>query len=159
MSATIQLDCPKCGRKIAIRGDSGTIHVTCPACREQWDWPRRQAPPTGATRQATRVRIANLAGRVKGWYRATLLPVRFSGAQLIIASLAAIGFGVILGMRMSVQREASLPLEPEVVSIPVGPDLVGPAATNILNSPGINPKTDDAILTNMQDLDPSTTNQ
>jgi len=40
--------CPKCGQKLGIPSDAGTVHVRCPRCFEEWDWPaksRSDAPP------------------------------------------------------------------------------------------------------------------
>jgi len=154
MSATILLDCPKCGRKIGIPGDSGTIHVTCPSCREEWDWPRRRTPSKGETREAARVLFASFSGRLRGCWRAVLSPARFSGIHLAAALLAGIGIGILLGAQFLNGGGSSPAPQPETTAIPAAPIVGEPAATNILNPPGINLKIDETILTNVQDLEP-----
>jgi hypothetical protein len=159
MSDTILLDCPKCGRKIGIPGASGTIHVTCPSCREQWDWPRRQAPAKGATRQAARVLFASFSGRIRGWWRVAVSPTRFSYAHLTVALLAGIGIGILLGTKLRIPGWSNPAPQPETISIPAGLGTNELSATNILNPPGINPKIDEAIPTNLQDLEPTNSRQ
>jgi DNA-directed RNA polymerase subunit RPC12/RpoP len=158
MSANVLIDCPKCGRKIRIPSDSGTIHVTCPACGEQWDWPKRRVPSKGATRQAAKDLSAALSGRLRGWWRAALSPGRFSWAQLFVAGIAGIGIGILLGGRLHIHNSPIDVGPPETASLPAAPLIItntGPVATNILNPPGINQKTEEVIPSGVQDLQPA----
>jgi hypothetical protein len=158
MSATILIDCPKCARKIGIPGDSGTIHVTCPGCREQWDWPRRRTPAKGATRQAARVLLASFTGRIRGWFRAAFSSGRFSALHLAVALLAGVGLGIILGTQTRIfggPAPAPAP-QAEATSIPADAGMGEPGApTNILNPPGIDPKIDESFPTNVQETEPA----
>ncbi|HEX3716473.1 MAG TPA: hypothetical protein VH595_00765 [Verrucomicrobiae bacterium] len=158
MSANVLIDCPKCGRKIRIPSDSGTIHVTCPACGEQWDWPTRRIPGKGTTRQAAKDFSAALSERLQGWWRAALTRGRFSWAQLFVAALAGIGIGLLLGVRLHTHNNPIDSGPPETASLPSAPLITtntGPVATNILNPPGINQKTEEVIPSGVQDLQPA----
>ena len=42
MSNIMTVNCPGCGQKLGVPGDHGTIHVTCHACRANWDWPQHR---------------------------------------------------------------------------------------------------------------------
>ena len=158
MSETILLDCPNCGRKIGVPGVSGTIHVTCPACKKQWDWPRRRFSASGAIRQVSRGFFDSFSERVGSWFRAVFSHGRFSGAHLVAVAVAGIGLGFFLGNQWTIRRAAGR-TSSETVSIPVLPDTNDLSATNVLNPPGINPKVDDTIPTNLEDLIPAKTNK
>jgi hypothetical protein len=43
MTTPTIVECPWCGHTLGIPSDLGTIHVTCPRCRQSWDWPKDQA--------------------------------------------------------------------------------------------------------------------
>ena len=49
MTSTIIIECPKCAQKLGVPSHQGALYVTCPKCREGWDWPRgRTVIPTVA---------------------------------------------------------------------------------------------------------------
>jgi hypothetical protein len=51
MIVTSIIACPKCGQKLGIPGDRGIVHVICPKCTGQWDWPAKS--PSGASANTT----------------------------------------------------------------------------------------------------------
>jgi endogenous inhibitor of DNA gyrase (YacG/DUF329 family) len=136
MSNTILLDCPQCGRKIRIAGASGTIHVTCPGCGEQWDWPSRGA---GSRQSASR-----------GW--SALLKMRFSAAQLAVALVVGIGIGILAGVQYELYNIASSEPDPESLALPSVPSPGEPAAGPVSKRSGKNPIIDDTNA-NLQDID------
>jgi hypothetical protein len=158
MSENVLLDCPKCGQKFRIPAASGTVHVTCPKCREEWDWPRRGPFGKGATRRAAKNFFATLFGRSKSLRQNAFTLPRFTWAQLIVAWLGGIGVGILVAVLFHLQpkQTATPPVEPPPA--PAVPTLsitnAAPVATNILNPPGINQKTDEAIPGSVQDLQP-----
>jgi hypothetical protein len=159
MSDTILLDCPKCGRKIGIPGVSGTIHVTCPACKKQWDWPPSKIPTVDAIRKATGRLLSSLSDRIAPWCRYTLSRGRFSGASLAAVMVAGIGIGFLLGDQWAIRSRAGRAAQAATAQIPALPDTADLAATNVPNSTGISPKIDDTIPTNLEDLIPEKTNK
>jgi hypothetical protein len=143
MRDTILLDCPKCGRKIGIPGAPETIHVTCPTCGEQWDWPLRGASARRVKRERAGRLAAQFSRRISDWYGATVSRVRFSGAQLAIALIAGIGIGVLLGFRAALHSASVSGPQPEPLALPGAPD-AGMPGTNL----------HDTNMTNFQDLKP-----
>jgi hypothetical protein len=83
-----------------------------------------------------------------------LLPSRFTGPQLALAFVAGVGIGVLAGTQLHKRGGSSPAPQPEPLSIPA----LGTgesAATNIFNPPGINPKIDETIPSNLMDLEPA----
>jgi hypothetical protein len=160
MSENILIDCPRCRKKIRIPSNTGTIHVTCPACREQWDWPRPRTPLKGATRHAARNLVATFSSRARGLWRGALAPGRFSWSHVIVAWAVGIGIGILVAATLHIGAKPAPP-PPENPLIPFDPGLsnAAPVATNILNPPGINPKADEVIPGHVQDLEPAKKNQ
>jgi hypothetical protein len=125
MSDSIVLSCPKCGRKLGIPKGSDTIHITCPACRTEWDWVKGR---TGAKKGTTpktpgkgKPRWKGYSERIKIWYRRVVLPPRFSGAHLILALLAGAAIGGVLGNRLAGRGRGSF----ENMNISKDPVLTG----------------------------------
>lgn len=154
MSDTILLDCPKCGRKIGVPGVSGTIHVTCPACKKQWDWPPSKTPTIDAVREATGRLFSGFRGRFVPWCRYTLSRGRFSGVFLVAVTIAGIGIGFLLGDQWAVRSRAGRAAQAATAQIPALPDTADLTATNVPNSAGITPKVGDTVPTNLEDLIP-----
>jgi endogenous inhibitor of DNA gyrase (YacG/DUF329 family) len=159
MSDAILLDCPKCGRKIGIPAVSGTIHVTCPSCREQWDWPRRRAPFKVMAWQDVGIFFGSLPARIGRWRRTALLASRFSGGQLAGALIAGIAIGTLVEYKIANHGRSSVSVDSGTFTFPAGAVKADPATTNILDAPGIDPKIDESIPTNLQDLVPAKTGQ
>jgi hypothetical protein len=98
MSATWIIACPKCGQKLGIPIDSETVHVTCPKCTGEWDWPAKAA--SGASNKTAGPatsprRDPGDSPRSHRWF-SSLRNKRSRVVSLII--LALLGF---LGFRMA----------------------------------------------------------
>ena len=128
MSKPIQIDCPQCGRKIGIpAAASETIHVTCPACGEQWDWGKKgkRRKKSGGGGGDKWKRFEAFADRVLlRWSVETrdfLAPRRFTGVNIVIAVLAGLVIGFIVGVLEGKSRAERF-VHPEEVSTPVVAD-------------------------------------
>jgi hypothetical protein len=139
MSNAILLDCPKCGRKIRISGVAGTVHVTCPACGEQWDWPKRRE----AKRQGVR----------KSRWRVELFRVRFSGAQLAAVLVAGIGIGIFAGVQFEINSISRSGAQLENPKLPVIPGTGQHAVADPSLPPGKIRKTDSTNVPDFFDPD------
>jgi predicted RNA-binding Zn-ribbon protein involved in translation (DUF1610 family) len=153
MSKTILLDCPKCGRKIGIPGASGTVHVTCPSCGEQWDWAKRRAPALGAKWQAARASSGPFLEKAVFWFGRALFPPRFSGIQVIVALVGGIGIGVMVGDKLAIRRMDSEP-DPINVSLPESPGTNYQRSVNSLEMQGVGQKNDEPFPTNFPNPEP-----
>jgi len=128
------MQCARCGQKFRIATTHGTVHVTCPKCSAQWDWP--EAGISGGTTEE----FSN-ARAVEAW-RAVVLRPRLSYAAAAAVLLA----GLILGIywerfqqRPVAEEEVSDSLEltnaaTEVQSHAKTSEASGPRATNAVPS-------------------------
>ena len=80
------MQCARCGQKFRIATTGGTVHVTCPKCTAQWDWP--EAGASGATPEEVSNARANEA------WRAVVLQPRLSYAAAAAVLVAGLFLGV-----------------------------------------------------------------
>jgi hypothetical protein len=139
MSDAILLDCPKCGRKIGIADASGTIHVTCPSCKAQWDWDNGRAAAMGAKWRSGKRQFTGIARRAANWCQAVLLPPRFSFVQVGIALICGVGIGLLAGIWLGMRSTSSDP-QTEPTAGEVG--VAGSSSTNIFELPNTDAKPD-----------------
>jgi hypothetical protein len=78
--------CAKCGQQFRIIAAAGTVHVTCPKCAAQWDWP--EAGTLGMTPEEASSTRAN------EFWREMVLQPRLSYAASAAVLLAGLGLGV-----------------------------------------------------------------
>jgi hypothetical protein len=121
-STTLLMCCQKCGEKFRIKTSHGTVHVTCPKCKTQWDW--RDFSSSGRVdREKWRNRALDL------WHVAARKP-RLSYAASAALLLAGFGLGAILA-----HYEWTLP--PDDLPLPAGltnlPPALPPSASHRTN--------------------------
>jgi DNA-directed RNA polymerase subunit RPC12/RpoP len=126
-SATVMMRCAKCGQGFRILAAAGTVHVTCPKCSAQWDWP--EAGVSGATPEEASNAQAN------EFWREMVLQPRLSYAASTVVLLAGLGLGIFCE-RFQQRRGAEE--EADSFELTNAPPLVQPQAKTA-GAPGAHP--------------------
>ncbi|MGA2749202.1 MAG: zf-TFIIB domain-containing protein [Verrucomicrobiota bacterium] len=148
MSSTILLACPKCGQNLRIPAQAGRIHVTCPACREQWDWPKPAAFPKHFKAQALRAFVGSAGARMREWWWVGSRRPRFSYAQMVLMLVAGMGLALFAGYRLGAHRASPAHPASAGAGLPVELPPLGPRATNPESIGDYVPKPEDLLESN-----------
>ncbi|MGA2175377.1 MAG: hypothetical protein ABSH38_10385 [Verrucomicrobiota bacterium] len=122
-AATLLIRCPQCGLKFRVVTSYGTIHVTCPGCRAQWDWQESGSPAKPALGPLVRAVLGKMRGQMRDFWQVAVLRPRLSYAGSAVVLLAGLGLGVYFGHG---QRTPAASESPPPLAFTNLPPLIGP---------------------------------